>query len=57
MSGIGSWLGLGLGSVLGLVLGLINYGAICNFRTDSRFQVTNEYLLFYEVVTVPIGRN
>ena len=21
------------------------YGAICNFRTDSRFQVTNEYLL------------
>ena len=23
----------------------------------SRFQVMNEYLLFYEVVTVPIGRN
>ena len=21
------------------------YGAICNFQTDSRFQITNEYLL------------
>ena len=29
----------------GLVTGIALYGAICNFRTDSRFQVTNEYLL------------
>ena len=28
------------------VIALYAYGAIsCNFRTDSRFQVTNEYLL------------
>ena len=25
------------------------YGAICNFRTDSRFQVTNEYFISKQI--------
>ena len=28
---------------------IVLYGAICNFRTDSRFQVTNEYFISKQI--------